>query len=790
MNRVASAVLVSAPSPRICHPRSWLVYLLAGGLLVVVASFSLGLSPVTDVLAWALVQGATTVAVAIAIRRHGLTRSWPWRLIGGAVAVSGLAVTLAWGIGWIGLGIGFFLDLYNVSIVVAYGLSLSALIMLNMRAPGARSTALLDAGIITVGVAMPMWSLFIDPALDHSAHTGVDLAFHLIIPVLDLFTVGLAMRLALDNGRAPWLVLLGASFLALFFADGAYLLDVAAGRPYDSLSMAGWLGWSVLVGSAVLHPSAAGAARLRAPVVSSRARVTVFLALALLSPLISGLGQMLAGPAGAGNLHDGMVIIAFTVLLAVLLILRLAIVARLAEEHAADLGAALYRQEILRRSLSHNALHDPLTGLANRTLLGEALQHSITVGAATPGACPPALLLLDLDGFKDVNDTFGHPIGDALITQAATRLQAVIGDGRLLARLGGDEFAVILPGAGADEALALARRILSVMQAPYRVDGLQLHVTTSIGVLAGLAVATPSQALRDADLALYAAKNAGKNQITLFTQELRQARLQRVQLTDGLRQALAGGELTLEYQPVVDLASGDIHKVEALLRWRPPGERPVPPDVFIPIAEETGLIVAIGRWALEQAVADARRWHTRYGVTVTVNVSGRQLREENFSDLVLDILARHGLPARALILEITESMLLATTPAETIRIIACLTRLREHGVRIALDDFGTGYSSLSYLRTLPVDILKIDKSFVPASGHTDHQQMLAFVKAIVELSASLGLSTVAEGVETREQAVLLQQLGCPMAQGYLFSPPATAHQIDGLLHTAPWRQAA
>ncbi|WP_203895983.1 putative bifunctional diguanylate cyclase/phosphodiesterase, partial [Planobispora longispora] len=383
----------------------------------------------------------------------------------------------------------------------------------------------------------------------------------------------------------------------------------------------------------------------------------------------------------------------------------------------------------------------------------------------------PALLLLDLDGFKDVNDTYGHPVGDELLTVVARRLRTLTPDGQILARLGGDEFAVVLPGADLEQALAAAEEVLAAVREPYLIDGRELYVTTSIGVLADSAAPTASDALRDADLALYAAKAAGKNQIAVFDYTLRAERLHHAEIAAGLRQALAQGEFSLAYQPVVNLASGRIYAVEALLRWLPAGGRAVPPDVFIPVAEDTGLIVEIGRWALERACADAKRWHERHGIAVTVNVSGRQLRERSFRETVLEILTRHALPRNALTLEVTESMLLATSPAETQRIVDVLADLRAHGVRIALDDFGTGYSSLAYLRTLPVDILKIDRSFTAPLTGVDHRQARAFTKAIVELAASLNLATVVEGVESREQAGVLQQMGCPLAQGYLFSPP-------------------
>ncbi|GII05095.1 hypothetical protein Pta02_71030 [Planobispora takensis] len=791
MRRFRPIAAVVSACPRFAgHPRGWLVYLLLGGLLAVLTPVLATRSALLELLSWVTLQGICALAVLNAVSRYGLADLRPWRLIRLALVLSWVSTAVGWGIGWVWLKIPLLMTLYNVGTLISYLVSLAALVALSTRGAGARGTALLDAGIITVGVAMPIWSLVIKPALDRSAHTGVDMPFVLLLPVIDLFIIGLMTRLTLDNGRAPWLALLNLAYLSVFAADSIYLLDQTEGRDYGVASTIGWLGWSVLVAVSAMHPSMADARRLRAGAVSSRARVTVFLGLALLSPLTSILGQWFFFGT-TFRPRDAFGIIGLTVVLAVLLVARLSIVARLAEEHAEELGTALRRQEVLQRSLSHNALHDPLTGLANRTLLGQSLQHAIIPSMALPGLRPPALLLLDLDGFKDVNDSFGHPVGDELLTHVAARLQDVAGGaGHTLARLGGDEFALVLPDAAVGDAVAVAERILTALRAPYLLDGHELHLTTSIGVLAGLPTATPSEALRDADLALYAAKNAGKNQYAMFTSALREDRLERTRLTIGLRRALAGGELVLNYQPVVDLASGDIRKVEALLRWNPTGSRPVPPDVFIPIAEESGLIVPIGTWVLEQACRDAGRWYERHGVSVTVNVSGRQLREPDFAETVLDILARHGLPEQALVLEITESMLLATTPAETARIIAALATLREHGVRVALDDFGTGYSSLSYLRTLPVDILKIDKSFLPPSGHADHHQMRAFTKAILELSASLGLNVIVEGVETPEQAALLQQMGCPQAQGYLFSPPVAALQVDGLLAVTPWQQVA
>ncbi|MBG0828897.1 GGDEF domain-containing protein [Planomonospora sp. ID67723] len=769
------------------HPRAWLGFLLLGSVLTAIASVVTERLPRVEVLCWGLGQGASALAVFAGTRRHGLARSRPWRLMRLAVVVAWAATTLGWGVGGVWLGNSELLELYRVGTLTAYGLSLTALISLSVQTNGSRLAGLLDGGIISVGVAMPLWTFLIAPAIDHSGRLSTAFVFALAPPVIDLFAFGVITRMILDSGRAPWLRLLSVSYLALFVADGAYLLDQVAGRPAGPLTTIGWLGWSVLTGAVALHPSMVGAGRTRPAAVSGRNRVLIFLALALLSPAVSILGGWRQSDVSS---HSDLVVAVLTLLLAVLLVLRLSVVAGIAETQAADLRDALHQQDVLQRSLSHRASHDPLTGLGNRILLGEALQGAIADHAAHPDTPAPALLLLDLDGFKDVNDTYGHPVGDELLTVVARRLRDLTADGQVLARLGGDEFAILLPGAGPGTATAAAERVLAAIRVPYTLDGRELYVTTSIGVLAEASLTTASDALRDADLALYAAKAAGKNQIAVFDYTLRAERLHHAEIAADLRQALARNEFSLAYQPVVDLASGAIYAVEALLRWTPAGGRPVPPDVFVPVAEDTGLIVEIGRWALERACADARRWHERYGIAVTVNVSGRQLRERTFRDTVLEVLVRSQLPRNALTLEVTESMLLATSPAETQRIVEVLADLRTHGVRIALDDFGTGYSSLSYLRTLPVDILKIDRSFTAPLTNTDHRQARAFTKAIVELAASLDLATVVEGVESREQAGVLQQMGCPLAQGYLFSPPISPREVDDLLRVTPWRHAA
>nr|WP_240947768.1 bifunctional diguanylate cyclase/phosphodiesterase [Planosporangium mesophilum] len=463
----------------------------------------------------------------------------------------------------------------------------------------------------------------------------------------------------------------------------------------------------------------------------------------------------------------------FAATTAVLLVVRLGLLARVAhrranqlDEHALALSTALSEQQALREELTYRALHDSLTGLGNRALLHERLD-------AVTG--PYGLLLLDLDGFKDINDAYGHPAGDELLVEVAQRLRATVTDG-VLVRLGGDEFAVLLEPAGAR---AVADAMVDSLREPFVSGDRQSELTASVGMLLADAPLPQGEALRRADLALYAAKAAGKNRVQEYTSALAADRDRRTRLITDLRRALAAEELTVHYQPVVELTTGRITAVEALVRWVPPGQPPISPVEFIPVAEESGLIGPLGAWVLRRALRDARMWHQRYGMSVGVNVSARQLREPGIAQLILDELAAQRLPGAALVVEITESVLVVNDGPEAAAVLAVLDRLREHGVRIAVDDFGTGYSSLAYLRTLPVDVLKIDRAFVQGSARGGDPA--AFLRAIVQLGRSLGLRTVAEAVETPAQASRLLQMHCTLAQGYFFSRPIAADELGTLL---------
>jgi diguanylate cyclase (GGDEF)-like protein/PAS domain S-box-containing protein len=436
------------------------------------------------------------------------------------------------------------------------------------------------------------------------------------------------------------------------------------------------------------------------------------------------------------------------------------------------------RRKRAEQELAHQAFHDGLTGLANRSLFLDRAEQALR--RAGRSGTTPVVLCLDLDGFKDVNDSLGHLAGDALLQEVACRLRDVVRAADTVARLGGDEFAVLVddPTGGLPAASELAERTLAVLAQPIQVAGHRVSVGASLGIVPAGPEATPTSLLRDGDIAMYRAKAAGRGRWVVFDPEMRVTALERIEVERQLSGALAAGQLRLVYQPVVDLRDGRVTGVEALLRWRHPELGAVGPDRFVPVAEASGLIVPIGRWVLAEATLAAARWQRARPaarLTMAVNVSPRQLASDTFLDDVAAALADSGIAPPSLVLEITETALVTDPDV----VAARLAGLRRLGVRIALDDFGTGYSSLSNLRQFPVDVLKIDRSFVELlSGPTDDA---AIVHGLVQLGRTLDLEIVAEGVETREQAELLRIERCDLAQGYLFSPPLEADEAARVL---------
>ncbi|MCJ2039659.1 EAL domain-containing protein [Methylobacterium sp. J-059] len=433
--------------------------------------------------------------------------------------------------------------------------------------------------------------------------------------------------------------------------------------------------------------------------------------------------------------------------------------------------------------IAHMARHDALTDLPNRTALREHGLSMLGKPRRAGETTRLAILCLDLDRFKAVNDMHGHGAGDALLRAVSERLCARVRTGDLVARLGGDEFAVLHRVADAAGALALAERMIELVSTPYDLDGYTVEIGMSVGIaIADEAADDIDRLLKNADEALYHAKGKGRGTACLFEAAMDETAEVRRAIERDLADALKLGMFEVHYQPLVNLDSNRVTGLEALVRWRHPERGLIPPATFIPVAEETGLIVALGEWVLNRACRDAVAWPS--GISVAVNVSAVQLRHRTFAQTVLLALAESGLRSDRLELEITESVLLDDTEAN----LETLHLLRRTGIRISMDDFGTGYSSLTYLRRFPFDKIKIDRSFVQDAGKATEAG--AIIRALVSLGSSLGITTLVEGIETAEQLAAVRAEGCQEMQGFLFSRPRTADEITAMLTAARDEAAA
>jgi diguanylate cyclase (GGDEF)-like protein/PAS domain S-box-containing protein len=439
-------------------------------------------------------------------------------------------------------------------------------------------------------------------------------------------------------------------------------------------------------------------------------------------------------------------------------------------------------QRDLERKLSHRAFHDELTGLANRALFLDRMDHALRVQRSD--ADPVVVLFVDLDDFKSVNDALGHGVGDQLLRAIADRIRQQSGSGDTPARLGGDEFALLLEDRGGIErALDVAEQLLNRLREPVRLAGYDLTVLASVGVAVAAPGMTTSSLLRDADIAMYEAKRAGKGQIKIFDPAMRLGATTHLEYRSELGLALENRQLRLVFQPLVDLRTGEVLGAEALVRWMHPTRGEIAPAEFIPVAERSGLIKEIGNWVLHQSMREAVRWQSRGDRYVGINVSAVQLRAEGFVDEVSEALRLTGLAPAQVLLEVTEAVLVDEVDSGSNALVA----LRDLGVRIAIDDFGTGYCSLSYLQKFPVDVVKIDRQFVDEVDGDANRSSLA--RMILQMTSSMGVTSVAEGIERPEQLAALRQFGCDVGQGYLLSRPLeldAVHQRFGVdLASAP-----
>jgi diguanylate cyclase (GGDEF)-like protein/PAS domain S-box-containing protein len=440
-------------------------------------------------------------------------------------------------------------------------------------------------------------------------------------------------------------------------------------------------------------------------------------------------------------------------------------------------------RKALSRQLEHQSLHDALTGLPNRALLMDRLRHALA--ACRRDSAKLAMLFIDLDRFKPVNDSLGHEAGDRVLIGVTDRILGVLRAEDTLARLGGDEFVVLCPNLlGASDAIRVSERVIASLAHPFVVSGTEVYISASIGIVetSGERVRA-EQLLSDADLAMYRAKERGRGVYELFDQSMRARLVERLTVEKELRTSIEKDQLCLHYQPVFDMAGGHVAGVEALVRWNHPERGLLPPSAFIPLAEDTGIIGGIGSWVIEETCRQLRAWKDERGehspFWASINLSVREVEQHRFIERLMATLRDHSISPEELVLEITESVVMHDTKA----VIRRLWELRECGVRLAIDDFGTGYSSLDRLRRMPVDILKIDKSFVSELDSSAAGASLA--GAIVAMSHSLGLRVVAEGVETPRQLQILHELGCDAVQGYLISRPLPAEELGPVLSARP-----
>ncbi len=427
--------------------------------------------------------------------------------------------------------------------------------------------------------------------------------------------------------------------------------------------------------------------------------------------------------------------------------------------------------------INYLATHDSLTDLPNRSFFNVRFTQALK--RAQAHHIKVALLFLDLDHFKNINDTLGHDVGDMLLIKAAERIKSCLQEVDVFARLGGDEFVIMIDDANMEQVIHVANNICHAFSRPFQFDGRDVFVTASMGISIYPDDGTDMQILlKNSDIAIYRAKEQGRNTFKFYTQEMNEQILKKINIETNLRSALEKNELMIHYQPIIDVASNAVTSLEALLRWQQADNSFITPSEFIPIAEETGLIVSIGEWVLRTACQQRLHWDN-FNVKIAVNLSARQFREKHFSDMIKTILKEAGLDGQCLILELTESLIMHDIEYST----KVINALKDIGIVISIDDFGTGYSSLNYLRRFPIDILKIDRSFITdVTGTGKHSaDATAIVKAILAMAHSLKMKVVAEGVETTEQFQFLKEHGCDEIQGYLFSQPLATSEMTTLL---------
>jgi diguanylate cyclase len=763
-----SSVRIKVP-----HRKHWLTigYIL-GGAIFVAFYFAILTTSEKD-LAYQVPGMLAPLAIGIGIRRYRPVQVRPWVILAIGLALSTLGdwtwVVLAW------LGQEPFPSIADA--LYLGGLVLVGVAILDLvrgRIPGGDRAGIIDALIVAIGVALVSWTFLMQPLVADDSASLPEIATALAYPAIDVLLLGVLVRMFLaptQRGRALNLLLLALT--ALLMSDFPYAVMILEGT-YETGHVVelGWLVAPVLWGAAALHPSMRHVAE---PVEAGEERLPAW-RLALLAAASLMAPAVLVIEGAMGRPPDIPAIAVGCVLLFLLVIARLGGVVR-------DLRSTLHERRTLETALHHRALHDPLTGLANRTLLQDRLEHALSRRGQEV-----AVFFLDLDDFKGVNDTLGHHAGDVLLTSVADAIQRTVRAGDTVARLGGDEFAVLVDQEATVEGTSeLASRILSAIAVPVQVAGRERRTNASIGIAIGPSGDTNAETLmRQADIAMYVAKAEGKGRFTVFDPALHESVVRSMGLQAELERGLAEGEFELYYQPVVSLATGELAGVEALLRWHHPSRGLLAADDFIHVAESSGAILSIGRWVLAQAGDRARAWSSTILARdrfLSVNLSGYELAEPGLADAVGSFLHRSGLEPSQVLLEVSESV-----RPDSEAVARTMRELRNLGVRLAIDDFGTGFGSVSRLLRHLFDVMKVDGSLVSAM-HGDPRAE-ALVTGVIDLARRLGSTTIAEGVETAEAVTTLRQMGCELAQGYVFAPPMPAAELESTLRVAEGQAAA
>ena len=706
-----------------------------------------------------LVVAAAIMCGCVGLRRHRPKLLWPWLALLMSAVLWGFAGVVREATGATGnltTSRSLLPDLFAIPGYALFGLALYGMLRAR-RAPGDHG-ARLDGLMLGAGALLLVNELLIVPTL-HIDHAWVMARIAIsIYPAISMCLLVLAARLAFSSWQPS------AAFSLLLAGTASLLI----GDVIFALGDAGWIvvNERLLEVPYLLVPASIGTAALL-PSMNRIDRPAHRPLRSIGRGRLIAVGAALLAPTAVIAIRDAS--FASSVTAAICLVLALSAMLRV--------GGAMKEQAEFAARLAHQATHDDLTGLPNRILIVDHLNKLRNESLST--GRPMALMFLDLDQFKLVNDSMGHAIGDALLVQAGLRISKAVRIGDIVGRISGDEFLIIADGLDATGAAALADRIRRVLSAPFLLDAGEVFVTASIGIAVSYGSAPDDAAtlIRDADTAMYRSKDAGRNAVTVFDVSMLERVANRVEMERRIRQALAAGEIVAYYQPLVQLPSGNIVGFEALARWHD-GVSMVDPAEFIAVAEECGLIVPLGALILDEACRSLAHWRRTIPggeeLYMSVNLSPRQVRESDIVDTVAEALLRHDLPGAALWLEITENVMME----DSVSTAGVLIGLRSLGVRLSVDDFGTGFSSLSTLKRFPVSGVKIDRSFVSGLGH--HQSDLSLVAAILAMASALGLVTIAEGVETTEQAGQLFELGCHVAQGYVFSP---AMQFDDIPQT-------